>query len=448
MRPLTLILPLALASLVAGCTSGGRPAPREQLDGRPIMATPRGRLPTEPYSAEDQPGAVSYENSAPVIRGPKTGEARSPDDVALSPAATRALDRAVPPLAEPFDQSRSSSTTAPASRAASPGSFMTIGGVVAEVNSKAIYADKVISDIEPALAAQAPQLSPEQFQRFAADEIRQKVTERVNAELLFAAADRLLDDKDKRQAEYIAEIWRQQQITDAGGSFELAKRRFESQGRNFEEQVHEEYRRQLVQGLLRKKIIPQTQVTAAEMRQFYDANRDKLFTVRDQAQFEMIQVDPEKVGGRDIAKQKIEEYRAWANDGRDFNELAKFSNRPRLRNAEGELSWIDRGAFALTALEDAVWKTQPGDVTPVVEEGGKFYIAKVEQKRLGRVKPFEDEQTQFDIEKTLREQKFKPLYDEMLQGLRRQSIVHSDPAMMQSALDIAMQRYPQWHEQR
>jgi peptidyl-prolyl cis-trans isomerase C len=258
----------------------------------------------------------------------------------------------------------------------------------------------------------------------------------------------LLDDKDKRQAEYIAEIWRQQQITDAGGSFELAKRRFESQGRNFEEQVHEEYRRQLVQGLLRKKIIPQTQVTAAEMRQFYDANRDKLFTVRDQAQFEMIQVDPEKVGGRDIAKQKIEEYRAWANDGRDFNELAKFSNRPRLRNAEGELSWIDRGAFALTALEDAVWKTQPGDVTPVVEEGGKFYIAKVEQKRLGRVKPFEDEQTQFDIEKTLREQKFKPLYDEMLQGLRRQSIVHSDPAMMQSALDIAMQRYPQWHEQR
>jgi hypothetical protein len=36
----------------------------------------------------------------------------------------------------------------------------------------------------------------------------------------------------------------------------------------------------------------------------------------------------------------------------------------------------------------------------------------------------------------------------MLQGLRRQSIVHSDPAMMQSALDIAMQRYSQWHEQR
>jgi parvulin-like peptidyl-prolyl isomerase len=443
---MTLILPLVFASLVAGCSSGGRPVPREQLDGRPIMTPPRGRLPTEPYSVVDQPGAVPYDSSTPVIRGPRTGEGRSPDDVALSPAATRALDRAVPPLAEPFDQSQSSaSTTAPTSRAVSPGSFKTIGGVVAEVNSTAIYADKVISDIEPALAAQAPQLTQQQFMRFAADEIRQKVSERVNAELLYAAADRLLDDKDKRQAEIIAEIWRQQQVTDAGGSQELAKHRFENQGRNFEDQVHEEYRRQMVQGLLRKRIIPQTQVTAAEMRQFYEANRDKLFTVRDQAQFEMIQVDPAKVGGLDIAKQKIEEYRAWANDGRDFNELAKFSNRPRLRNAEGELSWIDRGAFALTALEDAVWKTQPGDVTPVVEEGGKFYIAKVEQKRLGRVKPFEDEQTQFDIEKTLREQKFKPRYDEMLQGLRRQSIVRAEPGMMQSALDIAMQRYPQWH---
>ena len=113
MRPLILIVPLAFASLVAGCGGGGNPVPREQLDGRPIMATPRGRLPTEPYSAEDQPGAVSYESSAPVIRGPKTGEARSRDDVALSPAATRALDRAVPPLAEPFDPSNAPSTTAP-----------------------------------------------------------------------------------------------------------------------------------------------------------------------------------------------------------------------------------------------------------------------------------------------------------------------------------------------
>jgi len=62
--------------------------------------------------------------------------------------------------------------------------------------------------------------------------------------------------------------------------------------------------------MLQKKIFPQTQVTAAEMRQYYEDNRDKLFTVRDAAQFEMIQVDPVKVGGREIAKQKITEYQA------------------------------------------------------------------------------------------------------------------------------------------
>ena len=80
------------------------------------------------------------------------------------------------------------------------------------------------------------------------------------------------------------------------------------------------------------------------------------------------------------------------------------------------MPWIERGAFSLSAVEAAVWK----------------------------LRVFEEEATQGEIEQKLRTQKFTPLYGSMLKGLRQQSIVRTDPAMMQSALEIAMQRYPQW----
>ncbi len=431
------VILLAVAGVAVGCGTGSA-SRSERLDGQAIMPG-RGRLPTEPYSPVDRPGQLPYDDA----RGQRERDATAPAGAAgPSTAAARALDRAVPPLAEPFEPS-TAPTTGPQA-AVAPGVFMTIGGVVAEVNSVPIYADKVVSDLEPDLAAKARNLGEAQFRQYATDELRKQVNENIEREMLFAAANRLLDESDKEQAKYLAELWRQQEITKAGGSVETIRRREAERNRDFDKLVEEEYRRRLSILLLQKRIFPQTQVTAAEMRDYYEANRDTEYTVRDAAQFEMIQIDPVKVGGRDLAKQKIDDLRARAAGGEDFTALAEFSTGPRLRNSEGELSWIDRKAFALAAVEEAVWKLQPGEVTPVIEEGGRFYIARLEQKRPARVKPFEEETTQDDIEEKLRARKFRPLYDKMLQDLRDESIVRTDPAMMRTALDIAMQRYRQW----
>ena len=430
---------LACGTLLASTGCGGGPAVRrsERLDGQSLVPA-RGRLPTEPYSPVDQPGQLPYDD-----RGQRDSKPSAPHrEPAPSSAATRALQSAVPPLAEPFDDGETPATR-PRS-AASSGTYLTIGGVVAEVNSVPIYAHNVISQIEPLLAARARQLSAAQFKDLAAQELNKQVRDNINGELLFAAANRLLDEEEKEQGRWIAEQWRQQEITKAGGSVETARRREAARGRDFDELVEQEYRTRLSRLLLQKKVIPKIQVTADEMRQYYDANVEKEYTVRDAAQFEMIQVDPAKVGGRDLAKQKIEEYRARALDGTNFTELAKYSNGPRLRNSAGELPWFERNAFNFPAVEEAVWKLQPGDVTPVVEEGGKFYIARLEQKRPGRVMPFEEEATQEQIKERLWQAEFRPLYDEMLEKLKRESIVRTDPDMMQSALEIAMQRYHDW----
>ena len=177
---------------------------------------------------------------------------------------------------------------------------------------------------------------------------------------------------------------------------------------------------------------------------FADPIGDRIHTLRDAAQFEMIQIDPAKVGGREAAKQKIEDLRTRALNGEDFASLAKFSNGPRMRDSAGELRSWDRGAFALTSVEDAAWKLQPGGVSDVIEDGGKFYIVRLERKQPGRVKPFEEEATQTKIRETLSSQKFQPLYQKLTEDLEKQSIIRAEPEMMQSAIEIAMQRYAQW----
>ena len=149
---------LALASAAAAAVAlpgcGSPVVTRgERTDGQTIMPA-RGRLPTEPYSPVDQPGQLPYDNrglGVPTRDAPRTG-------AGPSTAAARVLDDAVPQLAQPADPSRPPATR-PTSAAASPGTYLTIGGVVAEVNSVPIYAHKVISQIEPLLAAQARQLS-------------------------------------------------------------------------------------------------------------------------------------------------------------------------------------------------------------------------------------------------------------------------------------------------
>ncbi|MDQ3439508.1 MAG: peptidyl-prolyl cis-trans isomerase, partial [Planctomycetota bacterium] len=423
------------AVAAVGCGSGERPR-SQQTDGQLIMPTGRSRLPTEPYSPVDQPGQLPYDDA----RAPRDREPTAPQSAASpSPTAVEALETAVPPLARPFDDDSSSR---PGTRpAVSSGSYMTIGGVVAEVNSVAIYADKLISDLETDLAAHARDLDEPRFKQYAADQLKKQLGAAINRELLYAAANRLLDARTKEQARYIGEQWKQQQITQrGGGSVEAARRWYAARGQDFDAQVVEAHRDALGKLLLQKEIFPKISVTAAEMRRYYEENREKTYTVRDAARFEMIQVDPVKVGSRELAKQRIDELHAKANDGVDFAKLLPSSNRPALRNSAGELPWVDRGAFALGAVEEAVWKLSPGEVTPVIEEGGKFYIAQLDQKRQGRVLPFEDEETQDKIRNQLWNADFFPLYEKMMDELKSEAIVRTDPTMLQSALEIAMQR--------
>jgi parvulin-like peptidyl-prolyl isomerase len=111
----------------------------------------------------------------------------------------------------------------------------------------------------------------------------------------------------------------------------------------------------------------------------------------------------------------------------------------------GDVGWVQKGAYANEQVEKAVWDLQPGQVSDIIDAGGAFYVAKVEERKLGRVMPFDEQAVQERIQKQLRAEQFRQLRDKVLETLTKNSVLRTDTDMVNTAIDMAVQNYPRWH---
>jgi parvulin-like peptidyl-prolyl isomerase len=325
---------------------------------------------------------------------------------------------------------------------------MTLGAVVVEVNGDPIYANKILGDITPILAAHARESTEEQFHALAREEVQKQTEVLIQTELEFAAAQRNLDTKDQKLADELTMQWRDQQVTQAGGSIEAARARALADGRDFDDLVKEQYRVEMRRIYFQKKEFPKLQITASDMRDYYARHRDDAFTQHDQAKFRIIKIDFEKSGGRDAALEKIKAIQAQLSKGADFATLAGTTNDDdALLQSKGDAGfgdWIQRGAFANEKIEDAVWKLSPGQVTPVIELAHQFAIAKLDEKQQGMVRGFEQPEVQTAIRRTLEAQQFNDLREKVRKELEKNEIIQPWPPHYDPAVEMAMQMYPVW----
>lgn len=330
------------------------------------------------------------------------------------------------------------------------GQYLTIGAVVAEVNGTPIYADRVLAWVQKDLAAKAREMGADTFHQYAAQQLNKSRDYFINNELVFAAAQRTLNKKERDLADVLTTAWRQRKITESGGSIELARRAAQADGLSFDEMVHEQYRTFMAQIYYQKKVMPRIQITVKDLRDYYTRHLQDEFTDTAQVRFRLIKIDPNDVGGREQAISRVKELQEKAAKGFDFAELAKTYNRdPLLQRNAGDSGWIDQGAFRLEKVEQAVWKLQPGQVTQdFIEEDGAFYIARLEERKLGRVAPFEDPSVQETIQKKLRAEQFQTLQGRTMDMLRRDATIDLKNNNLDIVVDMAMQRYPQWHESK
>jgi len=192
-----------------------------------------------------------------------------------------------------------------------------------------------------------------------------------------------------------------------------------------------------------RKIEPQIQVTASDMRRYYQAHLKSDFSTPDRATVLIIHTDPSDLGD-DLAQSKIQDFRKRALAGEDFAALAKLQS--------SSLFWeprpIERGSFALTKVDQQIWQMFPGQISDVIEDSGGYYLVKLVSLQKGGVQPFEDEAVQDRIRELLRTQQRQKIQEQELQKLLDNAVVTSDPAMIDAAVDMAMQNYPRWSKKQ
>jgi parvulin-like peptidyl-prolyl isomerase len=486
-------LALAAAALCGGCATTtsfynrlvGNTQPQQVSPDQFVQ--PQQPPPTGPV-AVDQPGGLNADNprlsatyrpTLPPLPAP-TANAKPPLDPTLTnaepPLAVAATTQ--PGEIEPATQPAAAATTLPTTSLAqapqgqapatsepnaypglSSGQYMPLGGVVEEVNGTPIYLNKLLQLIWPSLKNDAAQMDADHFALAAHDLVERQRGALERDEVFFAAAQRTLDDSDKKLVTALTGAYRQKQITDAGGSVEVARRTAAANGDNFDEKVQDQYRQYMIDLYNQRKFSPQLQPSAAELRRYYDEHRDADFiTDRPQADFDLLGINPAALGGqteeenRKLAFDKAKQAHDRAAAGESFTTLFnEFNNDPGLvglTNGTGDVGSIQRGSFNIKEIEDAVWNLQPGAVTDVLELNGELYLAKMVSRKEGSVKPFDDEDVQTKITELIKAERFNQLEAQELDRLSHEAVIEKDHTdeMEQTAVDMALQNYYQWNK--
>jgi len=328
----------------------------------------------------------------------------------------------------------------------SSGTYLVLGTIVAEVNGRPIYANKVLSIIEEPLHRKARDLEPAAFRNFARGQIDKEVQELIRDEMDYAAADRLLEREDKRMADAMTQKWRDDRITDAGGSLEIAKANAARDGADFEEQALREYRTNLIRIYIFRKLEPRVQISAQDLRDYY-ARHPTEFSERDSAVFRVIKIDWSRVGNKEQAFTKIKDIYDRAKKGADFPSLAGEENQEKsLKENCGLMDSkpIQKGSLKFEKLEEAIWNTPEGQLTDIMSDGQAFYFALVEKLNHGKATPFEDEKTQKAIHEKLAAMQRATMLEATHASMMKNSLVRVDPTNIEMALDMAMQKYAIW----
>jgi len=130
--------------------------------------------------------------------------------------------------------------------------------------------------------------------------------------------------------------------------------------------------------------------SADEVEAYYHEHAE-LFTEPDKIHTRqiMIKVDADATNAeRDDARRRAEAARERAVAGEDFAALARQVSEGPNASRGGDLGYTSRGDM-IPAFDDAVWSTEVGGITEVIETDMGFHVAKVEDLHPGDPVPLD-----------------------------------------------------------
>lgn len=160
----------------------------------------------------------------------------------------------------------------------------------------------------------------------------------------------------------------------------------------------------IVEAYLKKKVEEQAKIGDAELKEFYDKNKEKFRTGEQvHASHILVKTEPE---AQDILKQ--------LKAGGNFEELAKKHSIDAAAAKGGDLGWFGKGAM-LPEFEKAVFGLKEGETSGIVKTKYGYHIIKLTGKRPAGVRPFEEvkEQIKAAILPEKQQEVFKKLKDDL-----------------------------------
>lgn len=256
-------------------------------------------------------------------------------------------------------------------------------GVVAVVGDTVLLRSDMALFLEQ-LQAQGQQVPAEgpELDRF----VQQAVQERVNELLLIEGARAA----GLEVAEAEVQLAVDEQIRDVRGRFpsEAAFSQALAEAGRTPESYRAELARQftdqtLVQRFIRQRTAQMAPpaVSDAEVRAFFDANRQRIGARPASVSFQQVIIRP--VAGdsaRAAALRTAEQVMRELNEGAEFEVLARRYGMDGTRERGGDLGWFRQGQMVRT-FDQVVFAMRPGQTSGIVETEFGFHIIKLERSR-------------------------------------------------------------------
>jgi peptidyl-prolyl cis-trans isomerase SurA len=214
-------------------------------------------------------------------------------------------------------------------------------------------------------------------------------------------------------------------------SMEEMEKKVEQEGLSWEDLKTQIRNNLLTQEVIRREVGSHINIPSEDVKKYYDEHQ-KDFVRPEQVVLYEIFLSTEGKSPEEISsvEKKADDLRNRVVKGEDFNEIAKHFSEGSTGKDGGLLGTFERGQLD-KQLEEAVFKMEKGQMTPVIQTKTGFEVLKVEAHYEAGLQP--QDKVENEIMNRIYGQKMQPTMREYLGQLREQSYVMVKPGYTDSA---------------
>jgi peptidyl-prolyl cis-trans isomerase SurA len=302
--------------------------------------------------------------------------------------------------------------------------------IVARVNNDAITLSDVLKadqSLHEEIVHDCPGCSPSKVDEVYKEKQKDLLRDLIDQALLTERAKDMGLSVETDVIKRLDELRKQNNIA----SMEDMEKEVEKQGLSWEDLKTQIRNNLLTQEVIRREVGSHINIPNDEVKKYYDEHQ-KDFVRPEQVTLAEIFLSTEGKSPEEISsvEKKAEDLRNRVVKGEDFNEIAKHFSEGSTGKDGGPLGTFERGQLD-KQLEDAVFKMDKGQMTPVIQTKSGFEVLKVEAHYEAGLQP--QDKVENEIMNRLYAQRMQPTMREYLGQLREQSYVMVKPGYTDSA---------------